>query len=227
MGGTPSRRTAGACELDIVIVMAEDLPRVGGPRVRGSRRQLLLKVAADLFVEHPYDSVTVEMLCAKAGISAPGLYRHFKNKQALLIAVVEDPIGALQEFARQAAEADHDPNATLTAMIDFHVRSVLQGPPTPLIFLKNEQSLPETDRRRIRRSMNLYAEEWISVVTRLRPDLSDPAVRLLTQTVFSMLNAAATLHKGLDHETIVATMSTAAYHALTASDPPPQVIPAT
>lgn len=207
--------------------MAEDLPRVGGPRVRGSRRQLLLKVAADLFVEHPYDSVTVEMLCAKAGISAPGLYRHFKNKQALLIAVVEDPIGALQEFARQAAEADHDPNATLTAMIDFHVRSVLQGPPTPLIFLKNEQSLPETDRRRIRRSMNLYAEEWISVVTRLRPDLSDPAVRLLTQTVFSMLNAAATLHKGLDHETIVATMSTAAYHALTASDPPPQVIPAT
>lgn len=202
--------------MDIVVVMSEAPVQSRTPRARGSRRELLLKVAADLFLEHPFDSVTVEMLCAKAGISAPGLYRHFQNKQALLIAVVEDPIGALQEFARKAAEDETDPHTALMAMVDFHIRSVLQGPPTPLIFLKNEHSLPESDRRRIRRSMNLYAEEWISVVSTLRTDLSDPAVRLLTQTVFSMLNAAATLHKGLDHETIVTTMSTAAYHALTA-----------
>jgi len=181
----------------------------------------LLKVAAELFMEHPYDSVTVGMVCAKAGISAPGLYRHFKNKQALLIAVVENPIGSLHEYARNVAEQQHDPHTALTAMVDFHIRSVVEGPPTPLIFLKNEHAFPEADRRRIRRAMNLYAEEWISVVAMLRPDLSDPAVRLLTQTVFSMLNAAATLHKGLDHETIITTMSTAAYHALTASSPPP------
>lgn len=190
------------------------------PRAPGARRELLLKVAADLFVAHPYDSVTVEMLCAKAGISAPGLYRHFKNKQALLIAVVENPIGALHDFARKVAEEDSDPHAALMAMVDFHIRSVVEGPPTPLIFLKNEHAFPESDRRRIRRAMNRYAEEWISVVAILRPDLSDPAVRLLTQSVFSMLNAAATLHKGLDHETIIATMSTAAYHALTASSKP-------
>ncbi|AQA04655.1 TetR family transcriptional regulator [Mycobacterium sp. MS1601] len=207
--------------------MTADRPPAKSPRANGSRRELLLKVAADLFIEHPYDSVTVEMLCAKAGISAPGLYRHFRNKQALLIAVVEDPIGALHEFARKAAEADTDPHTTLTAMVDFHIHSVLEGPPTPLIFLKNEHSFPEADRRRIRRSMNLYAEEWISVVTRLRPDLSEPAVRLLTQSVFSMLNAAATLHKGLDHNTILTTMSTAAYNALTASDQPPRPTEAT
>lgn len=172
-------------------------------------------------MEHPYDSVTVGMVCAKAGISAPGLYRHFQNKQALLIAVVEDPIGSLHEVASKIAEEHDDPHAALTAMVDFHIRSVLEGPPTPLIFVKNEYAFPETDRRRIRRAMNMYAEEWISVVAILRPDLSDPAVRLLTQAVFSMLNAAATLHKGLDHETIIATMSTAAYHALTASTLPP------
>ncbi|WP_227456775.1 TetR/AcrR family transcriptional regulator [Mycolicibacterium cosmeticum] len=205
----------GAGERDIVTSMTEDRPSA-----RGSRRELLLKVAAELFLEHPYDSVTVGMVCAKAGISAPGLYRHFQNKQALLIAVVENPIGSLHEFARKVAEEQDDPHAALTAMVEFHIRSVVEGPPTPLIFLKNEYAFPEADRRRIRRAMNLYAEEWISVVSVLRPDLSDPAVRLLTQTVFSMLNAAATLHKGLDHETIIATMSTAAYHALTASTRP-------
>lgn len=214
-GGADVHGRAPQGGLDIVMVMTEDRPRANG-----SRRELLLKVAAELFIEHPYDSVTVGMLCAKAGISAPGLYRHFQNKQALLIAVVEDPIGALHKFARRTAEEQTDPHAALMAMVDYHIRSVLEGPPTPLIFLKNEHSFPEADRRRIRRAMNLYAEEWISVVSVLRPDLSDPAVRLLTQTVFSMLNAVATLHKGLDHETIVATMSTAAYQALTASARP-------
>ena len=67
--------------------------------------------------------------------------------------------------------------------------------------------------------MNLYAEEWISIITTLRPDLSEPEVRLLTQSVFSMLNATATLNRGLDRESIVTTMTTAAIAALTCPRP--------
>jgi AcrR family transcriptional regulator len=191
--------------------MTTDQKPVAGP----SRRELLLEVAADLFLRNPYNSVTVEMVCAKAGISGPGLYRHFQNKQALLIAVVEDPLETLNQFARSTAESSPDPHAALATMVDFHVRTVITGAPTPLIFLKNEHALPDADRRRIRRAMNSYAEEWISTVAQLRPELSDPEVRLLTQAVFSMLNSIATLNKGLDQESIVKTMSTAAMQALT------------
>jgi AcrR family transcriptional regulator len=185
------------------------------PRAATSRRDLLLKVAADLFLHHPYNAVTVGMVCEQAGISGPGLYRHFKNKQALLTAVVENPLSALYEFARHTLESEPDPRAALEALVDFHIRSVVEAPPTTLIFLKNEHALPEMDRRRIRREMNHYAEEWISVVASLRPDLAEPEVRLLTQAVFSMLNSVATLNKGLDQESIVKTMSTAAIKALT------------
>jgi AcrR family transcriptional regulator len=195
--------------------MKTDQKPLAGPPTGPTRRELLLEVAADLFLRNPYNSVTVEMVCTKAGISGPGLYRHFENKQALLIAVVEDPLEALNQFARSTAETSADPRAALTAMIDFHVRTVITGAPTPLIFLKNEHALPDADRRRIRRAMNSYAEEWISTVAPLRPELSDPEVRLLTQAVFSMLNSIATLNKGLDQESIVKTMSTAAMQALT------------
>ncbi|MGJ6124353.1 TetR/AcrR family transcriptional regulator [Mycolicibacterium sp. Y3] len=185
------------------------------PQPRGSRRKLLLDAAADLFLHHPYDSVTVGMVATEAGISGPGLYRHFQNKQALLIAVVEEGLQELHQFARATVDSEPDPRAALTAMIDFHVRSVIADPPRTLIFLKNEHALPESDRRRIRREMNQYAQEWILVVLQLRPDLAEPQVRLLTQAVFSMLNSVATLNKGLDQEEIVATMSTAAMQALT------------
>ncbi|MET4430232.1 TetR/AcrR family transcriptional regulator [Mycolicibacterium sp. 624] len=189
------------------------LPRESS--VGTSRRDRLLEVAADLFLRHSYDTVTVEMVCAKAGISGPGLYNHFENKQALLIAVVESPLAALHRFARDTAEAEPDPHTALEILVDFHIRSVVGTAPTTLVFMKNEHALPETDRRRIRREMNLYAEEWISIVSALRPDLSEPEIRLLTQAVFSMLNAVATLNKGLDQESIVKTMSTAAIKALT------------
>lgn len=176
---------------------------------------MLLDAAAGLFLHHPYDSVTVGMVATVAGISGPGLYRHFQSKQALLIAVVEEGLQELQRFARCAADAETDPRAALEAMVDFHVRSVVADLPRTLIFLKNGHALGESDRRRIRREMNTYAQEWVSMVLQLRPDLSEPQVRLLTQGVFSMLNSVATLNKGLDQEDIVATMTTAAIQALT------------
>lgn len=195
---------------------AKPAPRLGvEPQSRGSRRKLLLDAAADLFLRHPYDLVTVGMVATKAGISGPGLYRHFQSKQALLVAVVEEGLQELHGFARGAADVETDPRAALVAMIEFHVRSVVADLPRTQIFLKNEHALPELDRRRIRREMNMYAQEWVSMVVQLRPDLSEPQVRLLTQAVFSMLNSVATLDKGLDQDEIVATMTNAAIHALT------------
>ncbi len=188
-------------------------------RASGSRRRgQLLEVAAELFLRNSYDSVTVEMISARAGISGPGLYRHFQNKQALLIAVLEEPTQALHEVARRIAQTTAEPQEAAVKMVEAHIRLMLQGPPSTLIFAKNEYALPENDRRRIRREMALYAEEWASVVFPLRPDLSEPEARLLTQAVFSMLNTAATLSKGLDEELVFSTMRQAALRALLGRD---------
>ncbi|WP_244468625.1 MULTISPECIES: TetR/AcrR family transcriptional regulator [Bradyrhizobium] len=181
---------------------------------RSRRREQLISVAAEFFLHHSYDAVTVEMISARAGITGPGLYRHFQNKQALLIAVLEEPTQVVHEVAKRIAETTREPKAAIVAMVESHIRLILQGPPSTLIFTKNEHALPEHDRRRIRREMALYAEEWVSVVAPLRPDLSEAEARLLTQAVFSMLNTAATLKKGLDEQSIFSIMRQAALHAL-------------
>jgi AcrR family transcriptional regulator len=181
---------------------------------RSRRREQLIAVAAEFFLHHSYDAVTVEMISARAGISGPGLYRHFQNKQALLIAVLEEPTQIVHEAARRIGETTTEPEVAIVGMVESHIRLILQGPPSTLIFTKNEHALPEHDRRRIRREMALYAEEWVSVVIPLRPDLSEPEARLLTQCVFSMLNTAATLKKGLDEVSIFSIMRQAALHAL-------------
>jgi AcrR family transcriptional regulator len=189
------------------------------PARKSPRREKLIAAAAELFMRHAYDAVSVSMICTHAGITGPGLYRHFANKQALLIAVLDESLKLVHGEARRIAAATPDAEEALVAMVESHIRLVLEGPPSPLIFLKSEHALPDSERRRIRREMAIYAEEWISVLIPLRPDLSEPEVRLLTQSVFAMLNVTATLRKGLDAESIVVTMKSAALHALLGREP--------
>jgi AcrR family transcriptional regulator len=59
------------------------------PPVR--RRDAVAKSAAiersavDLVLEHGYDAVTVDMICARAGVSQRTFFNHFKTKDAALI----------------------------------------------------------------------------------------------------------------------------------------------
>ncbi|MET9267863.1 TetR/AcrR family transcriptional regulator [Amycolatopsis sp. NPDC004079] len=181
---------------------------------RSSRRQTLIKVAGELFHERAFDAVTTEMIGARAGVTGPALYRHFPSKQALLIAVLEDPLKDLLANARETAAEVTDPRKALEAMIDYHVTRSLQNVPSTLVFLKNEHNVPEEERHRMRRMMRLYAEEWSALVERLRPDLSDAQNRVLTHAVFSMINSVPQFNSGLDAESVATTIRTAAINAL-------------
>ncbi|WP_116204720.1 TetR/AcrR family transcriptional regulator [Amycolatopsis circi] len=181
---------------------------------RSSRRQTLIKVAGELFHERAFDAVTTEMIGARAGVTGPALYRHFSSKQALLIAVLEDPLKDLLANARETAAEVTDPRKALEAMIDYHVTRSLQNVPSTLVFLKNEHNVPEEERHRMRRMMRLYAEEWSALVERLRPDLSDAQNRVLTHAVFSMINSIPQFNSGLDAESVATTIRTAAINAL-------------
>ncbi|MFD8518348.1 TetR/AcrR family transcriptional regulator [Streptomyces antimycoticus] len=175
---------------------------------------MLIKVAGELFNERAFDAVTTEMIGARAGVTGPALYRHFPSKQALLIAVLEDPLDELLTNARKTAAEVTDPREALEAMIDYHVARTLENVPSTLVFLKNEHNVPEDERHRMRRMMRLYTEEWTGLVTRLRPDLSDAQTCVLTHAVFSMINAVAQFNSGLDPDIVARAIRTAAINAL-------------
>jgi len=175
---------------------------------------VLIKVAGELFNERAFDAVTTEMIGARAGVTGPALYRHFPSKQALLIAVLEDPLNELLANARKTAAEVSDPREALETMIDYHVRRILDNVPSTLVFFKNEHNVPDDERHRMRRLMRLYAEEWSGLVARLRPDLSDAQTRVLTHAVFSMINAVPQFNSGLEPDAVATTIRTAAINTL-------------
>jgi AcrR family transcriptional regulator len=52
------------------------------------RREQLIEVASKLFARGGYEATTTAAIAYAAGVTEPILYRHFKNKQELFIAIV-------------------------------------------------------------------------------------------------------------------------------------------
>ena len=72
-------------------------------------KQKIIEKALELFSERGYDAVSVGEIASAVGIKAPSLYNHYKSKQAIFEAIVEDT----------AARYERD-----TDNLDVHVQDV-------------------------------------------------------------------------------------------------------
>ena len=81
-------------------------------RGRTTRAQLI-DVATRLFASEGYDGTSIEAVLAESGASRGSLYHHFKGKEALFLAVMEDVGARATEPAAAAMAAAPDPLAAL------------------------------------------------------------------------------------------------------------------
>ena len=63
---------------------------IGMPRLKApQRREQLMEVATKLFARNGYEATTTAAIALAAGVTEPILYRHFKSKQELFVAIVK------------------------------------------------------------------------------------------------------------------------------------------
>ncbi len=61
------------------------------PRLKAAqRREQLIEVATRLFARSGYEATTTAAIAEAAGVTEPILYRHFKSKQELFVAIVRE-----------------------------------------------------------------------------------------------------------------------------------------
>lgn len=90
-------------------------------------RQKLLDAALALIREKGYASTTVDELCGRAGVAKGSFFHHFKDKEALAVAVADywsEMTGAL--FEGGAYHKHKDPFDRVLGYIDFR-KSILRG----------------------------------------------------------------------------------------------------
>jgi AcrR family transcriptional regulator len=166
---------------------------------RQTRRDEILEIAVGLFAARGYYGVSMDAIGAAAGVTGPALYHHFKDKEAMLAAALY-PVSENLLAGGRARVAEHPsrPADALAALVDFHVDFALNNPAVITLHLHELDRLPEEPRREIRRLQRLYVEEWVGVLTSLRPELGAGEARVLAHGAFGLMNSTPFLPGEVD-----------------------------
>jgi AcrR family transcriptional regulator len=89
------------------------------PRLKAAqRREQLIEVATKLFARSGYDATTTAAIAYAAGVTEPILYRHFKSKQELFVAIVRDVSAATMRGWNSMIEGVSDPAEKIRRVCD-------------------------------------------------------------------------------------------------------------
>ena len=87
---------------------------------RADKREHLIDVAASLFNRLGYHAAGIDLVIAESGIAKTTLYRHFKSKEELIVAVLKRADAQFRDRMRAAVEASGRPRGEkLLATFDF------------------------------------------------------------------------------------------------------------
>ncbi|RMB78126.1 TetR/AcrR family transcriptional regulator [Rhodococcus sp. SBT000017] len=156
---------------------------------KAERRQQLLDAAASLFAERGFTSVRLEDLGAAVGVSGPAVYRHFPNKEAVLVELMVGISEYLLDGGRAVVDRGRAAVDTLSALVEFHLDFAFDTPAFIRIQDRDLQSLPEGARRKVRRMQREYVELWVGVLCAVGPELNEADARTAAHAVFGLINS--------------------------------------
>ncbi|MEV0249045.1 TetR/AcrR family transcriptional regulator [Nocardia sp. NPDC050712] len=168
---------------------AESVAPTRREQLKAQRRGQLLEAGARLIAERGFLGMRLDDLGAAVGISGPAVYRHFPNKEALLVELL---VGVSQRLfdggkavVAQAAAAE----AALAALVDFHLDFALGDPELIRIQDRDLENVPVASRRELRRTQRQYVEVWVGVLRELHPELAEETARVRAHAVFGLMNS--------------------------------------
>jgi AcrR family transcriptional regulator len=184
---------------------------------RGRRtREQLLSATADLVAARGFAAVGIADIGAAAGVSGAAIYRHFASKQDLLIALLDRVVEGLRDGAREAVADARSPDEALEALITAHVDFALRDRSIIAVYDQEAHTLPDDDRRRIRRTQRAYAETWVEVLRSRTPELAPEVARATVHAAFGLVNSVSDYRSELaerDLRALLIAMTTAALDA--------------
>jgi AcrR family transcriptional regulator len=169
--------------------------RPAGDLVR-SRRETTLGAAVSLFRRSGYAGTAVDDIGAAAGITGPGVYRHFRSKQDLLVAAFRRTGDRFTTEATRAVGAATDPDDTLRRLIDSYVRVALADEDLLFVYIHEARNLPPDTRREMSNIQNELINTWIRVLRNGTDGLTAGNARTVTLAVIGIMNAAVITGSG-------------------------------
>jgi AcrR family transcriptional regulator len=170
-------------------------PQTRRSQLKADRRGQLLAAAAHLVAERGFHGVRLEDLGAAVGISGPAVYRHFSNKEAVLVELLVGISEHLQSGGEEVVRTAASPVDAVRGLVDFHLDFAITSPGLISVQGRDLANLPPTEQGRVRRLQRSYVECWVQALrdadTALNDDtaLTDETARVRAHAAFGLLNS--------------------------------------
>ena len=158
-------------------------------RAKSDRRDKLIAAAERLVAERGFLAVRIEDIGAAVGVSGPAIYRHFPNKEALLVELLVGISTRLLAGAKSVVAERSEAETALDGLIDFHLDFALNESDLIRIQDRDLEYLPEPAKRQVRKAQRQYVEIWVDVLLRLNRADTEADARLMAHAVFGLLNS--------------------------------------
>ena len=88
----------------------------------------IIQAAADVLRDNGYEATTMKNIAERVNLTAASLYHHFKNKDFLLLAVLELGLEQAIETIQPIVESDLPASEKLQSMIETHIDGITGNP---------------------------------------------------------------------------------------------------
>jgi AcrR family transcriptional regulator len=206
--------------------MADTRRRVRDPE----RKQRILTSAAALGARRGFHAISMADIGAEAGIVGSGIYRHFGSKTSILVAMLDQVMDRIAAGAAEilaagggaggggggagGAEGGAGGARMLSELVRDHIAVAIEDRDVRAVYHREVHTLPEEDRRRLRRRQRDYIEEWVHLLAPLRPDLTDGELRLAVHAAIGAIQSTLFFRSGLDPDRLARRLEVMAHGCL-------------
>jgi len=130
------------------------------------RRKELVASAAKLFKDNSFDRTTVRMLASAAGIKSGSLFHHFKDKEEILLAVIDDGLNKSLKAIHLETQSITQLDKKLFALIYAHLKT-LHGAERDahIVSITEWRSLSAESKKHLIALRDEYENYWQTIIS--------------------------------------------------------------
>ena len=173
-----------------VMMESSEVATQEAPTERGrKRREQIIDAATGLFDERGFHATSIDEIGAAAGITGPGLYRHFAGKDDILLAVFD----RIWDLLRGAIERTDGltPEEALDELIETHLTLALEQGEALMLLLRELRHVPQYYQRAAERNDTRYTDQWAEAIIKLHPELTLDEARAAAHALMGLIGSAA------------------------------------
>jgi len=109
-----------------------------------SLREEIIDVSKELLLKDGFNKISMRKIAKRVNVTATSIYLHFKNKDDLLLALIEESIQNLNKALMKAMNSSLDPIQQLEKLAEAYIQYALENPQEyEIIYMVRPEEMPK------------------------------------------------------------------------------------